>query len=142
MTGALLIAAAVIITAILLAILDKKRRQGKGEENVVSAPQVAAGEGECCGKHDICLKDGKNWRPGIDETLYYDDEELDRFRDRNPDDYSDEEIEEFRSIMLTLGPGEAPGWHESLRLRGILPPESIQNELDLLIRETLAGESV
>ena len=64
---------------------------------------------------------------------YYDDEELDRFRGRPSDCFTDEEAELFREILYTMPPGEAKGWNRSLILRGVNVPDQIKDELLLMI---------
>ena len=87
--------------------------------------------GYCCGLHAICEKTGQ-----INESpVYYDDEELDRFAGRGEEDYSDEEIEEFRDVLLTLMPQDAPGWTVSLERRRINLPVELKPELELLLSE-------
>ena len=76
--------------------------------------------------------------PLDDEIEYFDDEEIDRFRGRGADDYSDEEIEEFRDILLTLRPTEIAAWARSLQLRGIVMPQTIRDELLLIVAEERA----
>ena len=48
------------------------------------------------------------------EIEYYDDEELDRFRGRLSDDYTDEEAEAFAGVMRRMRPEEGKGWNRSL----------------------------
>ena len=85
----------------------------------------------CCGLHSICEKTGQiNEPPG-----YYDDEELDRFSGRAATDYTDEETEEFRDVLLTLLPADAPGWTVSLEKRRIKLPDPLRPELELLLAE-------
>ena len=64
---------------------------------------------------------------------YYDDEELDRFRGRPSDCFTDEEAELLREILYSMPPGEAKGWNRSLILRGINVPDQIKDELLLMI---------
>lgn len=64
---------------------------------------------------------------------YYDDEELDRFRGRPSDCFTDEEAELFREILYSMPPGETKGWNRSLILRGINVPDQIKDELLLMI---------
>ena len=64
---------------------------------------------------------------------YYDDEELDRFRGRPSDCFTDEEAELFREILYSMPLGEAKGWNRSLILRGINVPDQIKDELLLMI---------
>jgi succinate dehydrogenase flavin-adding protein (antitoxin of CptAB toxin-antitoxin module) len=89
---------------------------------------------ECCGQHETCEKDSllAAVSKGIE---YYNDEELDRFRGRSSDDYSNEEVEEFREVMLTCKDDEVAGWCRSLQLRGIELPDDLKDELFLIIGE-------
>ena len=54
--------------------------------------------------------------------------ELDRFRGRLSDSYTDEEAEEFAEVMLTMRPEEVKGWSRSLILRGINMPNQIKDD--------------
>ena len=64
---------------------------------------------------------------------YYDDEELDRFRGRPSDQYTDEEVEEFATVLYTMQPHEVKGWNRSLILREINLPNQIKDELITMI---------
>ncbi len=75
------------------------------------------------------------------EVVYYDDEELDRFRGRGADDYSDEEIEEFRDVLLTLLPDDIAGWGRSIQMRDINLPTSIRQELLMIVAEAREARS-
>ena len=70
---------------------------------------------------------------------YYDDEELDRFRGRSSDNYTDAEVEEFREVMFTCQDEEVAGWCRSLQLRGIELPDELKDELFLIIGERRTG---
>lgn len=96
--------------------------------------QPKADEGECCGMHITCERDSllASVSPDI---VYYDDEELDRFVGRGPGDYSDEEIEEFRDVLLTLLPEDIAGWGRSIQLRGLQLPAPIKEELLMIVAE-------
>lgn len=64
---------------------------------------------------------------------YFDDEELDRFAGRQSDDYTDEETEEFREVMLTMKQDEVKEWNRSLILRGINIPDQLKDEVVMMI---------
>jgi hypothetical protein len=66
---------------------------------------------------------------------YYDDEELDRFRGRPSDSYTDAEVEEFREVLYTCREEEVAGWSRSLQLRGIELPDELKDELFLIVGE-------
>ena len=66
---------------------------------------------------------------------YYDDEELDHFAGRGAEEYTDEEIEEFRDILLTMQASDIAGWGRSLQLRGINLPTPVRDELIMIVAE-------
>lgn len=108
---------------------------GKEEGKESDGAEVASdtGSGECCGLHLMCEKSGD--AAFSSEVIYYDDEELDRFAGRTTEEYSGEEIEEFRDVLMTMLPSDVPGWAHSLDLRGIRPPQEIRDEILMLLRE-------
>ena len=64
---------------------------------------------------------------------YYDDEELDRFKGKDSNEYTDEEADEFSEVLYTMRPEEVKGWNRSLILRGINVPNQIKDELITMI---------
>lgn len=88
----------------------------------------------CCGMHLTCEKD--SLLASIDEEIvYYDDEELDEFKGRSPEEYTSNEIEQFREVLLTLLPQDIAGWARSIQLRGISLPSEIRDELLMIVAE-------
>lgn len=71
----------------------------------------------------------------VSEIIYFEDEELDRFKGKSSDSYTDAETEEFREVLYTMKPEEVPEWNRSLILRGINLPNGIKDELMLLMAE-------
>lgn len=69
----------------------------------------------------------------VSEIIYFEDEELDRFKGKSSDAYTDAETEEFREVLYTMKPEEVPEWNRSLVLRGINLPNGIKDELMLLM---------
>lgn len=158
MQGALVILAAMIVIGIILYLTDvfyyrKKHPELNGnpsdgkedsiadnkvENNSASAKQTAPAnpmdEPEvCCGAHTVCEKTSLS--PITGEIVYYDDEELDRYRGRQADDYSQEEIEEFRDVLITLQPQDVAGWSRSIQVREITLPTEIREELLMIVTE-------
>ena len=70
-----------------------------------------------------------------DKPVYYDDEELDAFRDRDPQQYTSDELEQWRDVLYTLRPADRPGWLHSLSRRGLRLPDALQQELLMLLDE-------
>lgn len=91
-------------------------------------------EEECCGMHITCEKDSLS-PVFVEEALYFDDEELDRYANTDSSDYDDEAVEMFREVLFTLKPDEIASWARSIQLRGIALPEAVREELLLIVRE-------
>ncbi len=113
--------------------LKRKGREMSDKSDKSDQSDSAADE-ECCGMHITCEKDSLLASVSPD-VVYYDDEELDRFAGRRPEDYTDEEIEEFRDILLTLLPADIAGWGRSLQLRHIELPQQVRDELIMIVAE-------
>ena len=110
--------------------IQKKIDRGELEE----APPVVTVDSECCGQHQICEKE--SLLAAVSKQIeYYDDEELDRFKGRPSDGYSEEEIEEFRDILYSMQEVDVAGWRRSLQLRGIELPDELKDELFLIVGE-------
>lgn len=129
---ALYIALAIVGVGAVLWALDRRHRSSDPEPE----PQPADAE-ECCGMHITCERD--SLLANVSDTVeYFDDEELDRFRGRSADDYSDAEVEEFRDVLLTLQPDDIAAWGRSIQLRGIELPTAVREELLLIVAEARA----
>lgn len=101
---------------------------------LAAAPLIGVAEEECCGVHITCEKDSLLTAVSK-EVVYYDDEELDRFRGTSPEGYSSDSIGEFLEVLHTLQEEEVAGWYRSLQLRGIELPELVKDELLLIVSE-------
>jgi len=93
------------------------------------ADSCAVEEGGLC-ELDCVLNGSK----GIE---YYDDEELDRFKGKEGDAYSEEEEAEFREIFETMLPKDVPGWVRSLQLREIQLPNAVKDEVFLVYNDEI-----
>lgn len=125
--------ALVVVGAVLFSLHQRDLRRNPPVETEEGTADTEEEE-ECCGMHITCEKDSLLTSVSP-EIVYYDDEELDRFRGRTPDNYTDEEIEEFRGVLLTLLPHDIAGWGRSIQLRGIELPEAVRDELLLIVAE-------
>lgn len=104
-------------------------RRHPEEEDV---PQVNPFDMECCGQHEVCEKESLLAAISKD-IVYYNDEELDRFRGKTA--YSEAEVEEFREVLYTMRSDEVAGWARSLQLRQINLPDEIKDEVFLIVGE-------
>ena len=110
--------------------IRKKIEKGELKE----APEVRTVDGECCGQHAVCEKE--SLLAAVSRQIeYYDDEELDRFKGRPSDAYTEEETNEFRDIMYTMKEEEVARWCRSLQLRGVEFPDGLKDELFLIVGE-------
>lgn len=142
MIVALYILLALVAVGIVLYLLDRRSRHAEepvAEERVSdTAPEQ---EEECCGMHITCERD--SLLAGMsDEVEYFDDEELDIFKGRGADDYTDAEIEQFRDVLLTLLPDDIAPWARSIQLRGIELPVVVREELLMIVAEERSKRNV
>ena len=89
---------------------------------------------DCCGAHEICEKDeitGNN----SGKPVYFNDEELDQYCGKGPDQYTLSEEEQFREVLFTMQPAETQEWLKSLMMRGIKPPQQVRQEALNIIKE-------
>lgn len=140
MTVALILLAIIVGTGLLLYLEHRSylRRQARKVPEEKPATSETPESEECCGMHITCEKDSllASVSP---EIVYYDDEELDRFAGRSPEDFSDTEIEEFRDILITMQPHDIAGWARSLQLRHVPIPPAVRDELIMIVAEARAG---
>ena len=90
--------------------------QRKGEEEPL---KEGVSCNTCNGENTKCEQECM-MEAATKEIEYYDDEELDTYKGRAADDYSEEEVEQFAEVLYTMKPEEVAGWNRSLILRGII----------------------
>lgn len=88
----------------------------------------------CCGQHEVCEKESLLAAVSRD-IEYYDDEELDAFRGRPSDEYTNEEVEQFQDVLYTMRSEEVAGWVRSLQLRGVNLPDELKDEVFMIVGE-------
>ena len=133
----ILIVSLLILTLVAMLIgkwyyyrINQKIEKGELEE----IPPVVEVDEECCGQHETCEKDSllAAVSKGVE---YYNDEELDRFRGREGDEYTPEEADEFRDVLYTMRSDEVAGWVRSLQLRMVNLPDEVKDEVFLIVGE-------
>jgi hypothetical protein len=146
MRGIILLVA-FIVFGIVIFLLNKFARPKKAvKEEVPAAPKVedtktetATTEEEyerpdgCCGAHEVC--ENESLLATNAKIIYFDDEELDVFKDREPESYTDEEIAQFDEVFMTLRENELVDWLKSLQLRHVPLPECIKEQALMIISE-------
>lgn len=141
----ILLVAIVLVGAVLYGehrLYLHRRADGDADTQNTEDAQTAGADGqECCGMHITCEKDSL-LASVSKEIEYYDDEELDRFAGKSPDGYSDDEIEEFRDVLITMKPSDIAGWARSLQLRDIALPAAVRDELLMIVAEARQNAAV
>ena len=122
--------------AMVLGHFYYKSNQKKLERGEISElPSIKQIEDmECCGQHEVCEKE--SLLAAVSKNIeYYNDEELDRFRGTESDEYTDAEAEEFREVLYTMKEDEVAGWVRSLQLRAVELPDQLKSEVFLIVGE-------
>ena len=118
-----------------------ERMLRRGEISPEEIPQeVNPVDMECCGAHEVCEKD--SLLAALSKQIeYYNDEELDRFRGREGDEYTPEEADEFRDVLYTMRSDEVAGWVRSLQLRMVNLPDEVKDEVFLIVGERRVSQA-
>lgn len=123
-----------------LSLIGHKRYEKRVENGTAKPDETSPFEvtkevpDECCGQHATCERDSLLAAVSKD-IIYYDDEELDAFKGRESDEYSEDEAEQFATVFYELKEVEVAGWVRSLQLRGIELPDQLKDEVLLVVRE-------
>lgn len=132
--------ACLVLLVFGLSLIGHKRYEKRVEEGTARPDETSPFEvtkevpDECCGQHATCERDSL-LAAVSKEIIYYDDEELDAFKGRESDEYTDEESEAFANVFYELKEVEVAGWVRSLQLRGVEIPDQIKDEVLLIVRE-------
>lgn len=125
----LLIFTVVFLFALFILIKANRSKQGDMKVEKVTATPAS----DCCGAHEVCEYDLiKMDEKRID---YYEDEELDAFKNINEDAYTDKQIDQFREVLYTLKTDEIRYWLLSIERRNIQLPLPLRDEARLLMTE-------
>jgi hypothetical protein len=109
----------------LYAIVTNRNRE---ESPVVQADSCAT----CNGENDKCEQECM-MEAATKPIEYFDDEELDAFKGRSSDSYTDEEVEQFSYVLNTMPQEEIKDWCRSLHLRGIEIPDQLKDEVYMMM---------
>ncbi len=119
-----------LILAIIAALATKLTKKKNGEPDLII---LASGDCNTCDGTDDKCEQVCMMEAATKEIEYYDDEELDRFRGKEPDQYTDKEVEEFANVLYTMQSHEVKEWNRSLILRQINLPNQIKDEVITMI---------
>jgi hypothetical protein len=127
----LVLAAIAAIVAETMRRPSKKLEEREGKEESKSGKSLFGCDEGCSGTLcDDCLV-----QVAKKKIEYFDDEELDEFKDKASDSYTEEETDRFREVFYTMRPEEVESWLNSLQMRGINLPDNIKDEVFLVVRE-------
>lgn len=116
---------ALIVLGIISAILGVlSHKKGEDEEPLREGISCNTCNGENTQCEQECMMEA-----ATKDIEYYDDEELDAFKGRASNSYTDEEVEQFSDVLYTMKPEEVAGWNRSLILRGINLPDQLKDEV-------------
>lgn len=105
----------------------KKNEAEREEEDKFEIPS------DCCGAHEVCEFEEMLQNP--EEIIYFEDEELDRFRGISADAYDDTQIDEFRDVLYTLKDDEIRMWLLSIERRKLQLPAILRQEALMMVAE-------
>ena len=128
---------ALAVVGTVLWLLDRRGRQRDAQGNLLPNQVVEPDQtcsDDCCGTHEVCPSE-QLLRGELCDIIYYDDEELDQYRGRSADGYTEDELEQWRDVLYTLQPADRLGWERSIKRRGIIMPQPIRDELLMFLQE-------
>lgn len=110
-----------------------KQQLQRGE--IAEMPHITKARPDgCCGKHAVCEKE-QLLAAFETEVEYYDDEELDAYKGRPSNSYTDAEAALFEEVLTTMQTAEVAAWMRSLQLRGIELPDQLKDEAIMLMAD-------
>lgn len=113
---------------VVLVNSNKERKKNNPTQEEVSIPVS-----NCCGAHEVCEFDLlKNDESRIE---YYEDEELDEYKNVNENGYTNTQIDQFREVLYTLKTEEIKYWLLSIERRKINLPAILKSEARNLMAE-------
>lgn len=128
------ICAVVLLLMFVLFYLDRWNKTHTNQTDVPQQPAPPVPDGECCGKHVVCEKQ-KLAEARMRNKQYFDDEDLDRFKGRASDSYTDTEVDEFRYVLYTMQQQEVREWMECLQAREVELPDELKEEAFSMMNE-------
>lgn len=120
----LLVCGICLVILIIVFFLGRNHTEGPVE----TSPSC----GTCDGNDSRCMQ-ACAMEAAIKEIEYFDDEELDDFRDRRSDSYEEYEVEQFREVLYTMRQEEVKDWVQSLCLRRVQVPDQLKDEIFILL---------
>ncbi len=121
---------ALIALGVIAAILGLLSHNKDGSSDVISNSTATCAT--CNGNDPRCEQECM-MEAATKPIEYFDDEELDKFKERQSDSYTDDEAEMFREVLYTMKTEEVKDWCRSLTLRHVSLPDQVKDEVMLII---------
>lgn len=121
---------ALIALGVIAAILGLLSHNKDGSSDVISNSTATCAT--CNGNDPRCEQECM-MEAATKSIEYFDDEELDKFKERQSDSYTDDEAEMFREVLYTMKTEEVKDWCRSLTLRRVNLPDQVKDEVMLII---------
>ena len=119
------------VVGLVLYLLDRRhgaKREGDPETDTTAEPATGCTDASCV-LHNSCPSEQLLRGACEEKIVYYDDEELDALHGRDPESYTDTELEQIRDVLYTLQHDEIMPWYQSITRRGIKLPADLYREL-------------
>jgi len=113
---------------IVLLARANREKEKTGDDIKASTPSS-----DCCGAHEVCEFD--EIKADVNRIEYYEDEELDEFRNIKESEYTTDQIDQFREVLYTLKTNEIRYWLLSIERRQINLPTILRSEARMLMAE-------
>ena len=124
-----------VLTIVIIVLIDhfvNKKDKYTSPSNKTEETDCDGQSSESCGScTEDCILFNKVTKP----IEYFDDEELDAYKGKTGDQYTEEETEIFRNIFETLKENEVRDWVNSLQQRSIELPDSLKDEIFLILND-------
>ena len=134
MLPSLILISVLVIVGLVLYLLDGRKAPSPDEADHSPTPPALTCSDDTCGLASVCPSE-ELLKCESEPVIYFDDEELDAFVGRLPDDYTPEEIDLWRDILYTLRPADLAPWARSIKKRGLVMPAPIHDEYVMLYSE-------
>lgn len=121
----LCLALLLLLALLLVRMFGRKPVGGTLPEDITACRTCSAEPGKCMQE---CVMEN-----AVAEIEYFDDEELDEYKGRSSDSYTDDEAARFAEVMYTMRPEEVKDWLNSLNLRGVSLPDQLKDEAIMLM---------
>lgn len=128
----LILILSIVALGVFAAIYSLATSRGKHDEHPITVAQTCS---TCDGSASTKCEQECMMEASTKPIEYFDDEELDTFRNRASNSYTDDEAQQFADVLYTMRQDEVAAWCRSLHLRGIELPDQIKDEVVMMVAD-------